>query len=110
MNSIDYQRTLMIRREQAKVKQQRALDRLDLHLRIQANHAKTKAFYQWRESANINNTYSSGGGTQNMTQMLKDMGLSTISQKTKSNLSKLQKKAIRRMDKAVVTQLSAFFT
>ena len=93
----------MIRREQAKVKQQRALDRLDLHLRIQANHAKTKAFYQWRESVSVNNTYSSGGGTHNMTHILKEMGLSAISQKSKSNLSKMQKKAIRRMDKAVVT-------
>lgn len=34
MNSIDYQRTLLIKKEQVKIKQQRALDRLALHLRM----------------------------------------------------------------------------
>ena len=106
MNSIDYQRTLMIKREQYKVKQQRALDKLDLHLRIQTNQAKTKAFYQWRESVNVNNTYSSGG---NRTNMMLSFGLSTI-ERRKSNLSKVQKKVIRRMDEALLTHISAFFT
>ena len=85
MNSIDYQRTLMIKREQYKVKQQRALDKLDLYLRIQTNQAKTKAFYQWRESVNVNNTHSSGG---NRTNMMLSFGLSTI-ERRKSNLSKV---------------------
>ena len=102
----------MIKREQIKIKQQRALDRLDLHLRIQANQAKTKAFYYWREGVNANLTNSSGNAnnTQNMTNILASIGISTIENKPKSNLSKVQKKAIKRMDEAVLTQISAFFT
>ena len=96
----------MIRKEKVKVLQQRALDKLGLYLTKQAYQAKTKAFYQWRESINVNNTYSSGG---NMTTML-NFGMSTIERKSKSGLSKMQKKAIRRMDEAVLTQLSSFFT
>ena len=44
-----------------------------------------------------------------MTTML-NFGMSTIERKSKSGLSKMQKKAIRRMDEAVLTQLSSFFT
>ena len=62
----------------------------------------------------MNYTHSSGGGgredySRNMENLLSSMGLSRIS--TQNNkLSKLQKKAIRKMDEVVLTKMSAFFT
>lgn len=94
-----------------KIKQQRALDRLALHLRMQSNFAKTKAFFQWKELCNMNYTQNSSGGgvrEENLENLLSSIGLSRISQNGK--LSKLQKKAIRKMDEVVLTKMSAFFT
>ena len=45
-----------------------------------------------------------------MTNMLTSFGISGIEKSRKSMLSKMQKKAIRRMDEAILTKLSAFFT
>ena len=50
---------------------------------------------------NVNNTYSSGNN--NMTNMLTSFGMSGIEKSRKSMISKMQKKAIRRMDEAVLT-------
>ena len=54
-------------------------------------------------NANLTNSSGNVTGTQNMTNILASMGISTIENKPKSNLSKVQKKAIKRMDEAVLT-------
>ena len=56
LGSIDYKRSLQIKREQDKFRRQSSLDRLHSILRRREVVSKTKAFCKWRESV----THSSG--------------------------------------------------
>jgi len=76
---------------------------------------KSKAFYMWREQCYGNFTYSSNGrdNRESVADLFNSLAISQLT-KTKNNgtskLSKKQKKAIRRMDEAILTKLSAYFT
>lgn len=96
------------------MKKSRALDRIALHLRMRANFAKTKAFFQWKELISANFTHSSGGehAREDIGSLFSNLGITQLSKiyDQGSKLTKLQKKAIRKMDEATLTKLSAFFT
>jgi len=81
---------------------------------MRGNFAKTKAFFSWKELLNTDYTLSSGGGLHrgdSIGTLFGNIGLSHIDKSTSENkLSKAQKKAIRKMDEVVLSNLSTHFT